>query len=66
MTFVEFHNGLRILHCIDRQELETAGVIKRGDHNAWGKFQQNPHRFFIRADDATAATIWTIMQRRMK
>ena len=66
MTFAEFHNALRILTSIDRDELEAAGVIKTNDHNAWGTFTRDPFRWFIRADDATAAKLWAIIERRQR
>ncbi|HQS14975.1 hypothetical protein [Reyranella sp.] len=66
MTFAEFHNALRILTSIDRHELEAAGVIKAGDHNAWGTFTRDPFRWFIRADDASAAKLWGIIERRQR
>ncbi len=66
MTLREFHHGLRVLLNIDRHELDAAGVIRRGDHNAWGTFRRDPYRFLIRADDATAERLWEIMQRRMQ
>lgn len=66
MTFADFHNGLRILTGIDRHELEAAGVIKANDHNAWGEFRRDPFRWFVRADDATASKLWTIIERRAK
>lgn len=66
MSFAEFHNGLRILLNIDRPELEAAGVIKVNDHNAWGTFTRDPFRWFIRADDETAAKLWAIVQRKQR
>ena len=66
MTFAEFHNALRILTNIDRHELEAAGVIEANDHNAWGEFRRDPFRRFIRSDDATAAKLWAIIERRQR
>lgn len=65
MNFAEFHNGLRILLNIDRDELEAAGVIRHRDHNQWGTLHRDPFRFFIRADDETAAKLWALIQERM-
>lgn len=64
MTLRAFHNALRILLNIDRDELEAAGVIPRGDHNAWGDFRQNPWRFFIRAPDPAAEKLWAMIEAR--
>ncbi len=65
MTFAEFHNGLRILLNIDRDELEAAGVIQHGDRRAWGEFRTDPFRWFIRASDERADKLWTLMKERM-
>lgn len=59
-----FHNRLRVMISIDRDELEAAGVIARGDHNAWGTFQRDPFRWLIRADDETADKLWSVIERR--
>lgn len=56
MTFEEFHNGIRVLHSIDSHEL--------GDPPWWRRFRDDPVRFFIKADDETAAAIWNAMQIR--
>ncbi len=60
----DFHNRLRILIGIDRDELVAAGVIPQGDHNSWGTFRRDPLRWLIRADDATAEKLWTLIERR--
>ena len=64
MDIREFHNALRILLNIDRDELEAVGVIDHADHNAWGTFTRDPFRFFIRSDDATADKLWAIIEAR--
>jgi hypothetical protein len=66
MQFAEFHNALRILISIDMHELVEVGVIKPGDHFAWGAFRDDPFRWFIRADDDKAAKLWAIIERRQK
>ncbi|KAF0102186.1 MAG: hypothetical protein FD144_2621 [Rhodospirillaceae bacterium] len=66
MTFAEFHNCLRILTSIDKHELVEAGVIKPEDTAAWLSFTRDPHRWFIRADDATATKLWAIIERRQR
>lgn len=60
----DFHNRLRILTGIDRHELVHAGAVRADDLNAWESFRLDPYRFFIRADDATAAAIWAVIERR--
>lgn len=64
MTFREFHNGLRILLNLDRQDLVDAGVIRPDDHNAWGDFRRNPFRWFIQGSDTQAEKLWVLMQKR--
>ena len=59
-----FHNTLRILTSIDRHELEAAGILPIGDHNAWGTFHRDPFRWFIRASDDQVDRLWAIIERR--
>ena len=60
----DFHNRLRIMVGIDMHELVEAGAIAANDRNAWESFRLDPYRFFIRADDDTAAKIWSVIERR--
>jgi hypothetical protein len=55
---------LRILVSLDLPDLTAAGVMRAGDHNAWGTFRRDPFRWFIRADDETACKVWTLIERR--
>lgn len=64
MTFQQFHNALRIMASIDRDECERAGLVPRGDHNAWGEFRRNPYRWFLRQDDITARIFWNLIKER--
>jgi len=64
MTLREFHNALRVLRSIDRHELVDFGVLAADDDAKWAAFQADPYRWFIRADDATAQSLWTIIVRR--
>lgn len=66
MDFEKFHNVLRVLRSIDRDELEAAGVLKAGDHNQWGVFRRNPFMWLIRAEDWRARKVWEIVKRRLK
>lgn len=65
MDFATFHNALRVLLNLDRDELEAAGVLPPRDHNAWGTFHRDPFRWLIRADDASAQKLWTLIDRRL-
>jgi hypothetical protein len=58
--FGDFHNRLRILACIDRDELVAAGI----DVGEWLAFQSDPWRWLIRASDQDAARVWAILDAR--
>ena len=62
IEFNEFQNLLKRLKFIDRDKLENAGIIKKGDHNAWGEFRRNPYTIFIQAPDEIALTIWKLIK----
>lgn len=66
MDLRAFHHGLRILLNIERDELVAAGLLQHGDHNGWGSFRRDPFRWLIRADDASAAKLWSIIERRLR
>lgn len=55
-----FHNRMRILLNIEPHEFADAGLTLE----QWRDFDADPHRFFIRAGDATAAAIWSIVEKR--
>jgi len=65
MTFEQFHNALRILLNIDRDKMEYAGIIDRGDLNAWGEFRRNPFRWFICVPDEKAKKLFSIIKERL-
>lgn len=56
----EFHNRLRIMLGIDPHEFALVGLTL----DQWHWFDADPFRFFIRADDLTAAAIWSIIEAR--
>jgi hypothetical protein len=62
MKFREFQNLLKRLKFLDRDELERAGIIPKGDNNAWGEFRRNPYRIFIQAPDEIAIKIWGLIK----
>lgn len=66
MELREFHNALRVMKNIDRDELVAAGVMPRADHNEWGEFRRNPYNWFLRKPDSICKKVWGIMERRMK
>jgi len=60
----EFHNGLRILLNLDFRDLVQARVFLPDDNEAWQRFQRDPFRFFIRADEEVVDRIWDLIQSR--
>jgi hypothetical protein len=62
MSFHRFHNALRILLSTDRVDLDDAGLpLNNAD---WAKFQADPFRFFIKANDTTAQKLWALVEAR--
>ena len=55
-----FHNRLRILLNIEAGDFAAAGLT----FEQWRTFVADPFRAFIRADDPTAAAIWSIVEAR--
>lgn len=55
-----FHNRLRIMLGIDAHEFAEVGLTL----DQWRRYDAEPFRFFIRANDRTAAAIWSIIQAR--
>ena len=56
----EFHNALRVLRSIDRDEIDARMTVRD-----WERFRDGPYEFFIKCDDQTCDAIWTATQRRM-
>ena len=64
-----FHNRLRILMNIEDYELVATGAFVDPEtgaihQEAISNFLSSPFETFIRADDATAAAIWSIVEAR--
>jgi len=65
----QFHNRLRILLNIEEHELMEVGAGIDPDTyqirtDFFDQFLADPFHTFIRADDATAAAIWSIVEAR--
>ncbi len=60
--FRRFHNALRTLVNLDASELIAAGVID--EPTGFRRFEDDPYRWFIRANDARAAALWALIQSR--
>lgn len=60
MGFADFHNRMRVLLNIDMHDFVAAGI----EPARWEAFRDDPHRFFIRADDETAEKLWSLVEAR--
>ncbi len=60
----EFHNLLRVMISIDRDELVTFGVMQANDTDGWRAFSDGPYRWFIKAPDAQADNLWRLLESR--
>jgi len=58
--FRRFHNALRILIHFNFDDLRAAGVLD--DLTEFRRFDDDPYRFFVRAEDARAAALWALIQ----
>jgi len=52
-----FHNALRILLNIDAREFP-------GGEDDWPQFRDDPHRYFIRANDEVSEKLYALMEAR--
>lgn len=50
-----FHNALRILLNIDRDQFP-------GDEADWTAFRDNPHRYFMRANDEVTDALYALIE----
>lgn len=64
MDLRSFHNRLRVLGSIDRDEMVAAGVQSMREDSAWRSFAGNPYRWLILASDDDAEKLWTVIERR--
>ena len=64
MEFNQFHNALRILASIDRDELDCAGAIDKDDDTEWNEFRIDPFRWFFKVPDNKALKVWKLMKKR--
>lgn len=62
MFLREFHNALRILGNIERDELLSAGVTLTDLQ--WSVFQTDPFRWLIKASDEDAPKVWALIEAR--
>ena len=60
-----FVNALKLLHSIEQDDLRAAlGAAPETMTVLWRKFTDDPYRFLIKADDATAEAIWKLVEAR--
>lgn len=62
MNLHDFQNTLRIMLSIDRWELDEVDLDLNGDE--WTAFRNDPFRWLIRANDADAFKMWTLIEAR--
>ena len=60
MTFDEFHNGIRVLFYIERDEFAAAVRFPQD----FGAFTMNPHTWFVKSGDEDAMGLFAIVERR--
>jgi hypothetical protein len=61
-----FHNRLRILRSIDRDEIDAAlsdGKLAM-DATQWTSFRDSPYESVLRASDGLQAAIWKVVEGR--
>jgi hypothetical protein len=66
MTYDDFHDGLRLLSQLQRQELIRLHAFTADDYQAWADFKRDPLRWLLRADDHRAAQVWSAIERGRK
>ncbi len=64
MNLRRFHNALRVMNSIDRDEMVGAGLIPANDPNAWQQFRCNPTRWMIAATDAQKEGLFALIESR--
>lgn len=64
MNLRRFHNALRIMNSIDRDEMVGAGLIPADDHHAWQQFRCNPTRWMIGATDPQKEGLFALIEAR--
>lgn len=57
-----FHNALRIMIGIDRDELLQAGI--QLDDSEWCSFKNDPYRWFFMTSDQRAHEFWALIEAR--
>jgi hypothetical protein len=48
--------------CIERREMEAAGLIKAGNPRSWSDFRRDPYRWLLRLDEDQASALWKLIQ----
>jgi hypothetical protein len=66
MTYDDFHEYLRLLSQLQRQELIHLHAFTEDDYQAWADFRRDPLRWLLRADDHRAAAVWSAIERGRK
>lgn len=62
VELADFLDCCRVLRCIDAPDLFAADVIRSDNISGWVRFRMDPVDFILRADDATAARLWNVVE----
>ena len=66
MTREEFINAMKIMHTIDRVDLERANIIGHHDFDGWREFRDNPWLWMIEATALQQKIVWLMIEQRQK
>lgn len=58
-----FHNALRILYSIDKDQLIDA-IGRASALTYWEEFRDNPHRTFLKMPDKDVEALWILIESR--
>lgn len=67
LGFERFHNALRILRSIDKDQFDmalTAAGYPLSEEHDWSRFRADPYRWFIGAGRDKAKAIWQLVEER--
>ncbi len=65
MDFDTFHNALRIMCGIDKDQLRDA-IGPEATLRYWDEFRDNPHRTFLKMPDVDVANLWKLIEARQQ
>lgn len=60
----KFRNTFAILHNVDMEDLEDAGLISRGDNDKWTRFNNNLTTFVLKLGDERLGALYRLVESR--